>query len=58
MPMAWKTENDVECPRCDEDDEIYVHEKDEGVKIKLQYTCEECGCEWSHLVDRDSDLRM
>lgn len=57
MPVAWKTDNDETCPRCGESEEIYVHEKDEGVKVKLQYTCDECLCEWSETVDRDSDKR-
>ena len=58
MPIAWKTENDVECVSCGEDEEIYVHEKDEGRDaIKLQYECDECHNQWSRMVSRDSDLR-
>lgn len=58
MPLAEKTSNDEKCPRCGEEEEIYVHEKVEANTVKLQYTCDECLCEWTDTVSPDSDKRL
>lgn len=58
MPLACKIENDVECLNCGEDEEIFMHEKEEANLIKLQYTCEECQQEWTERVARGSDRRQ
>jgi DNA-directed RNA polymerase subunit M/transcription elongation factor TFIIS len=47
VPIARKTEEP--CPRCENEDHVWVFEKVEGTATKDCYTCESCGCEWSEV---------
>lgn len=47
MPVAWKTEEP--CPRCGDDSDVWMFEKDEATVTKEHYTCEACGCEWTEV---------
>ncbi len=41
MYFSYKVEDET-CPLCGESDEVSAYDKDEGAKIKICYTCEEC----------------
>jgi uncharacterized protein (DUF983 family) len=45
MPLARKVSE--HCPRCGDDQDVWLFEKEELTIIKEHYTCEACGCEWS-----------
>jgi len=45
MPAARKIEK--VCPRCDDDSEVWMFEKQESALIKEHYTCDSCGYEWT-----------
>ena len=47
MPVAHRVS--VPCPRCGDDSDIWLFEKEEGTIVKLCYTCEMCGAEWTEL---------
>ena len=47
MPVAWKTKE--LCPRCGDDNDVWVSEKDEPTVTKKHYTCKACGCEWTEV---------
>jgi len=47
MPVARKIEEP--CPRCGDDNEVWMHEKEEPTVTKEQYTCKTCGCEWTEV---------
>jgi DNA-directed RNA polymerase subunit M/transcription elongation factor TFIIS len=49
MPLASK--EDETCPRCGNEDDVWMFEKDEGTVTKECYICETCGCEWTELKD-------
>ena len=51
MPVASKVTE--KCPRCGDDSDVWVFEKEEGTGIKECYTCETCGSEWSEMVSYD-----
>lgn len=44
MRTAWQVKET--CPRCDDDTDVWMSEKDEGQATKECYTCFSCGCEW------------
>jgi transposase-like protein len=47
MPTAQKTEET--CPRCSDDSDVWVFEKDEPTITKEHYTCDSCGYEWTEV---------
>lgn len=47
MPIARKTEEP--CPRCGDDRDVWMFEKDEPTVTKEHYTCEACGFEWTEV---------
>ena len=51
MPMAFKA--DKPCPSCGPDTDVWVFEKDEGSMVKMCYSCDECGGEWSEWLNWD-----
>jgi len=49
METAWKVEEP--CPRCNDDSDVWLFEKDEGSSVKKCYTCHSCSCEWSEMIE-------
>ena len=49
MPTAWKVEEP--CPKCGDDSDVWMFEKQEGSVTKQCYSCESCGSEWSDILD-------
>jgi hypothetical protein len=47
MPISSKVPE--ACPRCGDDDDVWMFEKPEGSVTKECFTCETCGCEWSEI---------
>jgi transposase-like protein len=49
MPVDRKTKEP--CPRCGDDSDVWVFEKDEPTIVKAHYSCGACGCEWTEVKD-------
>jgi len=48
MPVAWKVTE--RCPRCGNNSNVWVFEKQEGAGIKECYACDSCSYEWSEMI--------
>lgn len=47
MPFSWRAEEP--CPRCAEDSDVWVFEKEEPTITKEHYACDVCGWEWTEV---------
>lgn len=47
MPIVWKVSEP--CPRCSDDSDVWMFEKEKPTIIKEYYTCETCGHEWKEV---------
>lgn len=53
MPLATNVE--ATCPRCNDDTDVWMFRKPEGSVTKECYTCYSCGCEWTEIIEKESE---
>lgn len=51
MPIASKVE--ASCSNCGESRNVWMFEKEEGTVIKECYTCKDCDCEWTEVIQKE-----